>query len=57
MNKKLGIYLKGAWLGWFCCRMISSIGTDWKLVLIYGLLIIIWLLTDLWEFKKDGNRQ
>lgn len=57
MSKKLGIYLKGAWCGWLLCRMISFVGEDWKLVLIYGLLIFIWLLMDLLEFKKDGNKQ
>lgn len=53
MNKKLWIYFKGAWLGWLCCSMISSIGRNWKITLIYGLIIIIWLLKDLWVFKNE----
>ena len=57
MSKKLWIYFNGAWVGWLCCRMISFIGKDWELVLIYGLLIIIYLLLDWGSFKKDGNKQ
>lgn len=54
MSKQITTYLKGIWLGWLFCRMIYQYeAMGWKSFVIYGLMMFMWILMDIKDFKGE----